>query len=223
MSENVQHNCGVAAIYLKKPLSEYPLGGSAYYLQLMLQHMQNRGRLSAGVVTCSDNPYSGLRRHVEPGLVHQLFRLSQYEQYSSLMNSLSSSIGIGHVRYATSGNGIEDRIILEEAQPFLRSHGKPWKEFAFAYNGNLTNSPSLAHELITNHHYTVKTKVDTELMMHFFAIDLKNFKKGIGLSIHATDYRNINKVAKAFFDKPQHQSFILWKSTPKIVVHAFDN
>ena len=56
-----------------------------------------------------------------------------------------------------------------------------------------------------------------------FAIDLKNFKKGIGLSIHATDYRNINKVAKAFFDKPQHQSFILWKSTPKIVVHAFDN
>ena len=50
-----------------------------------------------------------------------------------------------------------------------------------------------------------------------FAIDLKNFKKGIGLSIHATDYRNINKVAKVFFDKPQHQS------TPKIVVHAFDN
>ncbi len=172
MIEDISHNCGVAAVYLKKPLSEYPLGGAAHYLQIMLQHMQNRGRLSAGIAGCRPS-CGGLYRHVGPGLVHQLFCLSQHDQHVSLMESLSTLFGIGHVRYATSGNALEDRMVIEEAQPFLRIHGNLWKEFAFAYNGNLTNSSSLMQELITDHHYTVKTNVDTELMMHLFAIDLK--------------------------------------------------
>lgn len=56
-----------------------------------------------------------------------------------------------------------------------------------------------------------------------FMIDLRNFKKGIGLSIHISDYNNVNTVAKAFNDRAGHQCFIFWKSCPKIIIHAFDN
>lgn len=56
-----------------------------------------------------------------------------------------------------------------------------------------------------------------------FLIDLRQFMKGLGLSIHACDYWNVNKTMKLFKDKPRHQSFVYWKSNPKIVIIAFDN
>jgi len=56
-----------------------------------------------------------------------------------------------------------------------------------------------------------------------FLIDLKQFQKGLGLSIHVCDYLRVNKVMNVFKDKPHHQSFVYWKSNPKIVVIAFDN
>lgn len=56
-----------------------------------------------------------------------------------------------------------------------------------------------------------------------FLIDLRQFTKGLGLSIHVCDYFNVNRTVKIFKDKPRHQTFIYWKSTPKIVIIAFDN
>lgn len=56
-----------------------------------------------------------------------------------------------------------------------------------------------------------------------FLIDLKQFTKGLGLSIHVCDYFNVNKTTRVFEDKPHHQSFVYWKSNPKIVINAFDN
>jgi len=170
------HNCGVAGVFLKKSLSYYPSGGAAYYLHLMLEQMQNRGQLSGGIVVYCGNG-AGLKRHVGVGLVDQVFRVKERNAYCSLMNSFASSSGIGHVRYATSGNGIEDRLILEEAQPFLRAHGRSWKEFAIAFNGNLTNDGALREELIKLHSYNIKTSVDTEVIMHFIAIDLKSISE----------------------------------------------
>lgn len=54
-------------------------------------------------------------------------------------------------------------------------------------------------------------------------LDLRNYEKGVGLSIHVTDYENINKTMNIFKEKRNHQSFVYWKSVPKIVVIAFDN
>jgi len=56
-----------------------------------------------------------------------------------------------------------------------------------------------------------------------FMIDLRQFDKGLGLSVHVCDYQNVNKTMKTFEEKLHHQSFIYWKSNPKIVLIAFDN
>ncbi len=56
-----------------------------------------------------------------------------------------------------------------------------------------------------------------------FLIDLRQFTKGLGLSIHMCDYLRVNKAMNIFKDKPHHQSFIYWKSNPKVVIIAFDN
>lgn len=56
-----------------------------------------------------------------------------------------------------------------------------------------------------------------------FLIDLRQFQKGLGLSVHICDYHNVNKTMKVFSDKPHHQSFVYWKSNPKVVLIAFDN
>ena len=56
-----------------------------------------------------------------------------------------------------------------------------------------------------------------------FLIDLRQFTKGLGLSIHVCDYFNVNKTTKVFENKLHHQSFVYWKSNPKIVINAFDN
>jgi len=168
---DVKHECGVAAVYLKKPLSQFDIGGAANYLQVMLEQQQPRGRLSAGVVVHSEQN-KGLRRHVGPGLVSQVFRLSEKKRHRSLMEFLSSSSGVGHVRYATSGDGVDDEAVLNEAQPELREHGMPRREFALAYNGNLTNAEKLLKELVTTYKYAIRTAVDTELMKHFLSIEL---------------------------------------------------
>ena len=56
-----------------------------------------------------------------------------------------------------------------------------------------------------------------------FLIDIRQFSKSIGLSIHVCDYWNVNTTMKTFENKPHHQSFVYWKSNPKIVIIAFDN
>ena len=173
---SLEHNCGVAAVYLKRPLGEYKFGGAANYLHLMLEQMQTRGRLSAGVVVYKE-PGNKLVRHVGPGLVNQVFRMHEPEKHMELKQFLSSISGIGHLRYATSGDGIADEAVLKEAQPFLREHGKSWKNYGFAFNGNLTNYFDLRNELTNVHGYTVNTSVDTEVMMHFLAIDLKSLSE----------------------------------------------
>jgi amidophosphoribosyltransferase len=58
--------------------------------------------------------------------------------------AMDGELGIGHVRYATSG-GSSDAELLADAQPVLvEGHGR---RLAIAYNGNLANALELRREL----------------------------------------------------------------------------
>ncbi len=64
MSEQIKHECGIAMIRLRKPLSYYQdKYGSALYglnkLKLLMQKMRNRGQDGAGMAS--------LKLNVEPG------------------------------------------------------------------------------------------------------------------------------------------------------------
>ena len=172
----VKEECGVAAIYLKDYDKKHLV---PEFLYSMLFTMQPRGQLSAGVSTF--NPFNtGSEKRLkilkEPGRVNDLFKISDHEEYTKRVEYLKGIAGIGHVRYLTSGKGKGKIEIADEAQPFLRDHGRPWKRFSIAYNGNIANYESL-REAILGDGYILDTNVDTEIIMHHISLSLKKLSK----------------------------------------------
>ncbi|MFH0970595.1 MAG: amidophosphoribosyltransferase [Candidatus Diapherotrites archaeon] len=158
--------CGIAAVYLKKELSHYPPGGAAFFLQKMLQQLQHRGQLSAGISTYHEKRVPLIRTHKGNGLVHEVFSLGDTEKGKNTLTQNEGTIGIGHTRYSTSGSNTCD-----DAQPFERTHARMWKWFAYAFNGTITNAPHIREHLVKESYY-FHGKSDTETLMHLIAHQL---------------------------------------------------
>ncbi len=106
--------CGIVGISSTSDVSF-----SLYYALYALQH---RGQESAGIATYNG---TGVSKHKGNGLVAEVFN-------ESTLASLTGTVGIGHVRYPTTGERRPENI-----QPFLftyRGH-----VIAIAHNGNLVN------------------------------------------------------------------------------------
>lgn len=162
-SENIQENCGVCAIYLKKPIENYPSGGVIYFLHQMMLQLQHRGQLSAGFTTYDPARNDVLKTHKGNGLVNEVFGSNDATFAQKLTKEFGGIAGIGHTRYATAGT-----IGCDEAQPFERIHNRTWKWFSMAFNGNIANAKDIQDEL-KNNHYFLKTTSDTEVLMHKIA------------------------------------------------------
>jgi amidophosphoribosyltransferase len=104
-------------------------GDVAVPLYYALYALQHRGQESAGIST-----FDGLRfyKHKGPGLVGDVFSEDD-------LASLRGGIGVGHVRYPTTGANLPENV-----QPFnfrFKDHF-----FAIAHNGNLVNTKELRAE-----------------------------------------------------------------------------
>ena len=166
MSE-LNHECGIAAIY-HLPSDEVsplcPLGDPNHASRLlprMLQDIQNRGQLAAGMTSFNPDREQLIDTHKDIGVVSEVFRLAHRQKAESLMREYAGRAAIGHVRYATCGR--DDRSY---AQPFERHHLEKRKWFSFAFNGQLANYNELRDRLLSedDHHLTRET--DTEIVMH---------------------------------------------------------
>ncbi len=119
-----------------------------------LRALQHRGQESAGIAT-----YHGdeLHRHRGMGLVEQIFT-------PEVLQGLPGTMGIGHVRYTTSGSSK-----LENAHPLTVSsaHGT----VSLAHNGDLVNAESLRAEL-EKHGWGFLTDSDTEVALRVLANEL---------------------------------------------------
>ena len=104
--------------------------------------LQHRGQLSAGITTYNKNRKRILQTYKENGKVDEVFRVNHRYKLDKIKENYSGNIGIGHSRYATSG---DDSDTL--AQPFERPHGRLNKWFSIAYNGNLSNFDQLKNDL----------------------------------------------------------------------------
>src|SRR5579875_767242 len=91
---------------------------------------QHRGQESAGIAV-SDG--FSIANHREMGLLSQIFD-------EETLARLTGYIAVGHTRYSTSGSSI-----VVNAQPLLEQ--TEIGEFAFAHNGNLTNTDELREAL----------------------------------------------------------------------------
>ncbi|MCS7272300.1 MAG: amidophosphoribosyltransferase, partial [Gemmataceae bacterium] len=137
--EELQHECGIAALYYLPGRAErssvWP-GDPDQLSRLMprmLLDLQNRGQLAAGMTSYHPQRDQLLDTYKEVGTVIEAFRLNHPHKYTSIMEEYAGRAAIGHTRYATCG--ATDR---RYAQPFERRHGCKWKWFAFAFNGQLT-------------------------------------------------------------------------------------
>ncbi len=163
------HECGVAAIYHlpgENPSPLLPLADPCEATRLMprmLQDMQNRGQLSAGMSRFHPRPENGqvIDTFRDLGSVQEVFRLSHAGKAESLMQDYAGSAAIGHVRYATCGKN--DRSY---AQPFENHHFHKRLWFSFAFNGQLANYQQLANELLADGQHHLVRRTDTEVLLH---------------------------------------------------------
>jgi len=110
-----QEFCGVVGVSLQGK-------GAAPYLYRGLRALQHRGQESAGIATTS---HGVLHHRKGMGLVHEIFT-------PQILESLRGSMGIGHVRYSTTGTSD-----LENAQPLVVKLGD--EDAALAHNGDIVN------------------------------------------------------------------------------------
>lgn len=171
--DELQHECGVAAVYHLpgRPVSRLaPLAGPEHVSRLMpriLLDLQNRGQLAAGFSTFNPHREQILDTYKQLGTVIEAFRLNHKAKYESIMEEYAGRAAIGHVRYATCG--ANDRSY---AQPFERHHGCKWKWFAFAFNGQLANYTELRDQLLAQTDYHITRECDTEIIMHYLSHEL---------------------------------------------------
>jgi len=114
----------------------------AYFGLYALQH---RGQESAGIAAADGGT---IRSHKDMGLIGAIFDEESLAQ-------LSGHIAVGHTRYSTTGSSI-----VVNAQPLLES--TEIGDFAFAHNGNLTNTDELRESLSPS--TTLQATSDSEVM-----------------------------------------------------------
>jgi amidophosphoribosyltransferase len=114
----------------------------AYFGLYALQH---RGQESAGIAAGDGGT---IRSHKDMGLIGAIF-----DEQS--LADLSGFVAVGHTRYSTTGSSI-----VVNAQPLLET--TEIGDFAFAHNGNLTNTDDLREALSPS--TTLQASSDSEVM-----------------------------------------------------------
>ena len=163
MSDPIGHECGLAFVRLKKPLTWYAQhkGDAAWGLRrlhLLMQKQRNRGQDGAGIgVVKFDMPPGAaflrrLRLHRD-NAIDRIFEAASGDLHAIEpgmsdveIRTAADFVGdvyIGHLRYGThSGNAVAN------CHPLIRKDNTASKNLAIAGNFNMTNSAELFRRLI---------------------------------------------------------------------------
>ena len=168
MSEQIKHECGIALLQLKKPLSFYKdKYGSALYginkMYLLMEKQHNRGQDGAGFASIKYNMSPGQRyisrvRSAKSQPIQHIFKtikeriekqlqitpelLSHPEKLKEEVPYIGEAM-LGHVRYGTFGKNS-----IESVHPFLRQNNWMHRNLIVAGNFNLTNVSQLFNNLV---------------------------------------------------------------------------
>jgi amidophosphoribosyltransferase len=130
MSDNVKEECGVFAAQGFEQGSVFP------FIYWGLRAQNHRGHQSHGILT-----YNG-SFHVYKGL--DLVPKIKKRDIQTWLDRLPGSVGIGNVRYTTSG-GTDEEALIKGTQPvFLEAEEK---KIAVSFNGNVVNNVPLKWEI----------------------------------------------------------------------------
>ncbi|UCR88444.1 amidophosphoribosyltransferase [Mycetocola spongiae] len=148
--------CGIVGIVSSSPANQQVYDGL-----LLLQH---RGQDSTGIATADGATF---HIHKSKGQVREAYRTRD-------MRALTGNMGLGHVRYATSGSAANE----QEAQPFYVN--APYG-IILVHNGNLTNTRELTRDLFHVDRRHVNSTSDTELLLNVLATELQSKITGLEL------------------------------------------
>ncbi len=149
MKREIKEACGVFGIY---DLDGNSVSNTIYYALLSLQH---RGQESCGIAVSNTNlDEKNIKCYKDMGLVSQVFN-------KEILKKLEGNLGIGHVRYSTTGESIK-----ENAQPLALNYIKG--TLAVAHNGNLINTKILKENLQKNG-AIFHTTIDSEVIAYYIA------------------------------------------------------
>lgn len=170
MSDAILHECGLAYVRLRKPISYYYRKyGTAFYglnkLYLLMEKQHNRGQDGAGIATLKLNvepghPYVHRMRIPGSGAIKEIFKNvnKEMEDLEKLYPDLKTHPGLlkgylrfmgevmlGHLRYGTQGKN-------EEAfcHPFVMPDINPARNLTMAGNFNLVNTDELFSKVGAN-------------------------------------------------------------------------
>ena len=167
MSDEIKHECGLAYIRLRKPLSYYlQKRGSVTYglnkLYLLMEKQHNRGQDGAGIATLKLNIEPGnpflyrLRSNAQQPIADLFYKIGleiqelekfqpDIAKHPGLMKGHLPFMGeilLGHLRYGTQGKNN-----LDFCHPFIKRNLIPGKNLALAGNFNLVNTDELFEQI----------------------------------------------------------------------------
>jgi amidophosphoribosyltransferase len=168
LSDHLNHECGIAAVRLRKPLAYYyDRYGTCLWgmnkLFLLMEKQHNRGQDGTGIGCVKLNmpigkPYVHRRRGIESDALAQIFRkeaksffkmdrkgvLDKNNPHSVKDHfDFGGEILMGHLRYGTSGEFDEG-----SCHPYLRRSNWPTRTLMVMGNFNMTNAAELNQTLI---------------------------------------------------------------------------
>ena len=222
MSDTILHECGIALIRLRKPLSYYiEKYGTTYAMNkmyILMEKQHNRGQDGAGIANIKIDQKPGYRffsryRSIKPQPVAHLFKKigkkfkkAQKEPNQKFRDekwlkqnvAFSGELWLGHLRYGTHGfNSIEN------VHPFLRQNNWRSRNLVMAGNFNMTNVDELFNILVDLGQHP-KEKVDTVTVMekigHFLDEEVESlFQK------YKDDYTNkeVSEIIENEIDLPR--------------------
>ena len=216
MSDEIKHECGLAFIRLRKPLSYYlQTKGTVTYglnkLYLLMEKQHNRGQDGAGLATLKlniepGNPFLYRSRSNAPQPIADLFykiglEIQELEKFQpdiakhpGLMKGHLPFMGeilLGHLRYGTQGKNN-----VEFCHPFIKRNLVPGKNMALAGNFNLVNTDELFQK-INFEPGPFEKQSDLAAMMeviHHFLVEEE------GIHPNAPNLVNVLKKAAPLFD-----------------------
>ncbi|MBQ7840988.1 MAG: amidophosphoribosyltransferase [Lachnospiraceae bacterium] len=155
-NDKLKEACGVFGIFNPDGSAAAP---SIYYGLCALQH---RGQEAAGIAVCDTfGPRGNVSSHKAMGLVSEVF-------HPDTLSLLHGNIGIGHVRYSTTGASIP-----ENAQPLVLNYLKG--TLALAHNGNITNADEIRAQMEENG-AIFHTTTDSEVIAYCIARERPHVK-----------------------------------------------
>ena len=144
--DKLHEECGVFGMYAPEGIDVVK---EIYCGLFALQH---RGQESAGISVCdTEGPMGNIATKKGMGLVGEVFS-------GEILDSMGGNIGVGHVRYSTTGGST-----AENAQPVAMNYIKG--SLALVHNGNIQNADALKEKQMYRGqaHYTTS---DSEVLAY---------------------------------------------------------